>query len=184
MPIDKIDTRYIMYDRDDNISENQARQIINTMEKLNELIDFINTREQDRSAQIERCIIRMNKLENDQESMHRVHDVHMDNTVDTMTDHRIRIEKLEKNPTQPKEEESDCVVRPGVEGVKGNFRFIKEESILPCPWCRTIPELSILVCLPAIYQIKCEFYGCQNKSGFHGSTQQEAIRAWNHRHDK
>lgn len=149
MPIEKIPNCFFEYP----LAINTAMLI---GDKINELIDFINTREQDRSEQMARVISKIDDLKEEQESMHRVHDIHMDRTVDTMTDHRIRIEKLERNETQPKEEE-----------------------ILACPFCGSSDiefynfgqgcDSWRASCL------NCDTF-CQNKQ-----TKQEAIEAWNKR---
>lgn len=63
--------------------------------KLNELIDFINTREQDRSEQMARLIDRVNKL-----------DKNMNRVIDYSCAHENRLNSLEK-ATQPMEEKPE-----------------------------------------------------------------------------
>lgn len=218
MPIEKID---LEKDYESGI----VNALIKNSEKINELIDFINTREQDRSEQMARIINRITAIENNHEGF-------KESTIHQVNCLLKNIKELE-NSKQPKEESkpnykfeipinkrSQCefcknhnpderkfccaesMKKHGFQKVEqkkevtpemieiwnsgGPKVFVnkpetqpKEEEPLKCPWCGTIPEASVLVCLPPIYQIKCSFYGCQNKSGFHGSTQQEAIAAWN-----
>lgn len=106
MPIEKLDEEYIRkYDSPSRINF--------CMDKINELIDAFNLEKDFISQQFHAVRKRVKDLENSFNTREQDKSEQMARFVDTMTEHRERIEKLEKtNVAQPKDEELEMHTCP------------------------------------------------------------------------
>lgn len=166
MPIEKLPETQIMFEKQNFFSEHMANKIVKLYDKLNELIDAFNTREQDRSEQMARLVDKIKDIDNDQNSISREQTTYGTE----LCNHTFRLNALElklENATQPKE----------------------ENTILGCPWCNELPHISegysILLSHPPKfnYIIQCINKNCliNPKLAFSFNNMKEAIKAWNAR---
>lgn len=118
MPIEKLDFTGLTFAEDAHIKFRM------TENKINELIDFINTSEQDRLEHMARYIERIMVLE-----------TQMSRVIDYINENEERLKELE-NATHPTEEETIlgcpwCVTNENIE----NDAYSKKEYILYCHKC-------------------------------------------------
>lgn len=130
--------------------------------KINELIDAYNTREQDRSEQMARIIVRFERMEREVVLYHKAL---------ISLKHKFEDAEYDKNATQPKEEERSTLGQ--------FFHDMKKEEesndISDCPFC---DDFCYLIEGEGRYYIECK--KCMVSSRYF-SDDKEAIRFWNRR---
>lgn len=138
------------------------------MDKINELIDFINTRDQDRSEQMARMIDRVTNIESNHEGF-------KESTIHQVNCLLKNIKELE-NATKPKEQE------PQRSTLGQFFHDMKqeEESLLNCPFCNHESKVRNL---DWAWEVLCENENCPVSPQLNDyyKTKQEAVSAWNKR---